>query len=84
MDETAAALDSALWTLRVGSPGLFFLTDAELLDLMSDSYHDVGATEHYLGKIFPWFSKLVLVEGTEDLVTERVGDRHMCMLHYLI
>ncbi len=73
LDETEASLDSALWALRTASPGLFFLTDGELLDLMSVSYHDIGATEHYLGKIFPWFSKLVLVEGTENLVTERVS-----------
>lgn len=53
------------------SPWLFFLCDSDLLDLLSVSYHNIRAIEVFLAKIFPWFGSLIVLEGTEAVVTKR-------------
>jgi len=60
LDETETAMHSALWALRISSPGLFFLSDRELVDLMDASHRDIQRAEYYIGKILPWFKSLIL------------------------
>ena len=71
LKETQNALVAALWSLRSDSPRLFFLSDNDLLQLLCKSHNNLPALHDYLDKIFPWFSSLVLVDGTDMTVSKK-------------
>ena len=71
LEDTAAELPNALLAIRVSSPRLFFLADEELIDMLNLSYQNISQMERYLARLFPWFHRLLLVEGTELKVTRR-------------
>ena len=71
LKETQQSLTSALWSLRSDSPRLFFLSDTMLLQMLVQSHNNLPALHGFLDKIFPWFSSLILVEGTDLTVTKK-------------
>ena len=73
LEESEDSLPNVLWAIRISSPWLFFLSDSELLRMMSKSYQDIKTTEVYLSKIFPWFNSMLTVPGTDTEVTRRVS-----------
>ena len=72
LKETEQALPPALWSLRSDSPRLFFLSDTDLLQMLCKSHNNLPALHSYLDKMFPWFSSLVLKEGTCLQVVKQV------------
>ena len=72
LEESEENLPTVLWAIRISSPWLFFLDDSQVLDMMSNSFNNIHATEAYLAKIFPWFHSMVAVPGTASQVTRRV------------
>ena len=73
LGETEEDSKKAMWSVRLGSPFMFFLSDTEVEDLMCKSVNHIKAMEPFLFKIFPWFSSLTLAEGTDGIVTKRVS-----------
>jgi len=51
---------------------LFFLSDHDLLTMLSDTFNDLPALQPFFEKFFPKLSNIILLDGTDLTVSKKV------------
>lgn len=70
--ETHGFIHAALWSIRSDSPRLFFVSNEDLLDMLSKTLNDLPALQQFFDNVFPQLSAIILVEGTDLTVSKKV------------